>query len=188
VASPLGPSMLNPCGMPRKRPRPPRVGHGGFGGGTIGTASPAGASGAAARGRRKAQAHQKAHQKAAGRGRAICHGLPVYRTCCPPANGVGHCETDADRAVLRQHRCWRARAFQGIRINALGLAPPTERGNRSNVSDHRFRQEDTPSSRRNPAPSSSRYRRSDRARQEKLTSTPCCCRSCGRDSSCRCGP
>ena len=27
-----------------------------------------------------------------------CHGLFVYRTCRPPANGVENCETDADRA------------------------------------------------------------------------------------------
>ena len=26
------------------------------------------------------------------------HGLPMYRACSPPANGVENCETDADRA------------------------------------------------------------------------------------------
>lgn len=54
-----------------------------------------------------------ARQKAEGRGRLLCHGLPVYRTCCPPANGVSTCETDADRASPCRH-CWRrVRAFQG---------------------------------------------------------------------------
>ena len=40
----------------------------------------------------------------------------------PPANGVDLCENDADRV-------WgKPRTFQGIRINASGLAPPTECG------------------------------------------------------------
>ena len=54
-----------------------------------------------------------ARRKAEGRGRLLCRGLPVYRTCCPPANGVGICETDADRASPCRH-CWRrGPAFQG---------------------------------------------------------------------------
>jgi hypothetical protein len=73
-------------------------------------------------------------ERRAGRGGWSRPGLPRDRACRPPANGVEHCETDAelgrgrDRAAeLRDG----VRAVQGIRVNATGLAPPTERGDRS---------------------------------------------------------
>jgi hypothetical protein len=58
-----------------------------------------------------------------GRGGLRHHG-PRGSNRSPPASGVDRCENDADWV-------WgKPRTFLGIRINALGLAPPTERGNR----------------------------------------------------------
>lgn len=58
-----------------------------------------------------------------GRGGFRHHG-PRGSNRSPPASGVDRCENDADWV-------WgEPRTFLGIRINALGLAPPTERGDR----------------------------------------------------------
>ena len=58
-----------------------------------------------------------------GRGGLRHHG-PRGSNRSPPASGVDRCETDADWV-------WgKPRTFLGIRINALGLAPPTECGDR----------------------------------------------------------
>ena len=132
-------------------------------------------------------------RKAKGRGRFLCHGLSVYRTCCPPANGVENSETDADRPHSGGIAAGGYVLFEDP-DQRVGFG--TSDGTRKQVECQccSIRPADTLSFRRISAPSSSRYHRPDETRQQFLmnlmilTSTPCCCRSCGIGSSCRCGP
>ena len=52
-------------------------------------------------------------QKRKAAAESVCHGLPVYRACCPPASGVEKCETGANRATLPIPRVGGSTAFQG---------------------------------------------------------------------------
>ena len=128
---------------------------------------------------------------------AGCHGLVVNRTCRPPANGVEHCETGADRAVtgtclsrgsgptrwgwhLRRNAetgrmsLRRVSAVATVKLHALcagGGYPsqpvPQPRGDR-----------------RWPIGGWNQIFVADARR--RLSCSPSSCRNCGRDSSCRC--
>jgi hypothetical protein len=129
----------------------------------------------------------------------------VDRTRQPPANGVEHCETDANRG------CGRKRPGpQGIRVTAKGLAPPTESGSGSNVVRVISSPRHTPIQRfqaghtipstvtatspqpARPAPAGEAFCQFHHVPQttflKRLSYSPCCCRSCGRGSSCHFEP
>ena len=126
------------------------------------------------------------------RRRSLRHGRRVNRACQPPANGVENCETDADRAVARAGSPPAITHLSRVRINAMGLAPPTGAGTgRMSLpevsSGGRSDLQTTPWPAVQTLPPAPLAQPRHPPPAVRLTNSPCCCRSCGRGSSCRCG-
>jgi len=117
-----------------------------------------------------------------GAGMAPAIPAPVDRTRLPPANGVGRCETDADLG------CGRFRPGpQGIRVTALGLAPPTECGRGSNVVPIVSSADRAAIQRFEAAARIGTTVTISQAAPTQVNYNPCCYHNYGRDSSCHSG-